>query len=103
MRVVPGSSSSWVGTRKTGNIGSIGWDLRSLLIWCLFFSIEGFALVVDPISIVFCQKRWQKLAKKCIACLHIFFGPKLDVANFAIKINRFVIRSIEFLPRAYCA
>ena len=89
----------WVGTRKTGNIGSIGWDLRSLLIWCLYFSIEGSALVVDPISIVFCQKRWQKLAKKMYSLFTHIFWAKIKCCKFAIKDKSICNRSIEFFTK----
>ena len=85
------------------NIGSKGWDLGLVLIWCLFFSIAGSALVVDPISIDFLPKRWQKLAKKSNSLITYNFWAKIRCCKIAIKDKSICNRSIEFLPRANCA
>ena len=80
------------------NIGSKGWDLRSVFSWCLF-SITGSALVVDPISIGFLPKRWQKLAKKSNSLVTYIFWAKIRCCKTAIKNKSICNKSIVLFAK----
>ena len=82
------------GVRKTVNIGSKGWDLRSVLSWCLF-SITGSA---DPISIGFLPKKWQKLAKKSNSLVTYIFWAKIRCCTSATK-DKSICRSIVLFAK----
>ena len=77
-----------MGYRKIASIGArLGPKLKAYLL--LIFSIGGFALVADPISIDFLPKKGQKLAKKSNSLITHIFWAKNKRCKIAIKINRF--------------